>query len=269
MRLVIDQGIQGFCFGHSVSGVSSGDYHLHDNYEIFYLRSGKSEYFIKDQLYSVDAGSVLFIPKQTIHKNCYLSAEYERTVLNFSEHYIDNDIFKQTQSLFRHHIFIPTDIRFIQQIFSDMHAEWDRLLEGDNYALRSIRHYLNILLLHFIRNKDAYMIEDTKITNPSIGRLIKYINKNFQMPISLKTAAQMLNLTPAYLSALFIKNTGLGFKDYLCSVRIKQAKIMLRNTAKPVYQIADESGFNDSNYFSTAFKTVTGMSPTQYRRQNK
>ena len=43
---------------------------------------------------------------------------------------------------------------------------------------------------------------------------------------------------------------------------------MLKNTDKPVAEIAFETGFASSRYFSTAFKVATGYTPTAYRKQH-
>jgi len=58
----------------------------------------------------------------------------------------------------------------------------------------------------------------------------------------------------------------MGFKEYLTGVRIKNARYMLENTDKPISCIAESCGFNDSNYFSVAFKNIMGISPKQYRK---
>ncbi len=110
------------------------------------------------------------------------------------------------------------------------------------------------MLLYLIRNKENIIVKGTNITNPAIDRLIRYVNQNYASPITLKEVSQTLHLTPNYISKLFVNNTGMGFKEYLTGVRIKNARDMLENTNKQISAVANDCGFTDSNYFSSAFK---------------
>ena len=51
--------------------------------------------------------------------------------------------------------------------------------------------------------------------------------------------------------------------------RIEKAKKLLTTTDTYLYRIAEETGFKDQNYFSKAFKKITGELPTQYRHNHK
>lgn len=72
-------------------------------------------------------------------------------------------------------------------------------------------------------------------------------------------------LNHIYLGQLFKKETGLSLNDYINKVRINKAKKLLKETGAMVYEIADQVGFSDSQYFSTVFKKIVGVSPKEYR----
>ena len=55
---------------------------------------------------------------------------------------------------------------------------------------------------------------------------------------------------------------------YINDVRLSRAAEMLKNTDNKITYIAFLCGFEDSNYFSTAFKKKYGISPKIYRKQN-
>lgn len=93
------------------------------------------------------------------------------------------------------------------------------------------------------------------------------MNENFAQALTLKSAAQMLHLSNSHLSRIFKKYTGFGFLEYLTILRIENAKHLLEDTSMSVSEIASECGFNDSNYFSSAFKSQTGISPLQYNKK--
>lgn len=63
--------------------------------------------------------------------------------------------------------------------------------------------------------------------------------------------------------------TGMGISDYINKFRMEKAVSLVMNTELTVTEIAEQTGFSTSRYFSTVFKQHTGMSPTQYKKANK
>jgi AraC-like DNA-binding protein len=66
---------------------------------------------------------------------------------------------------------------------------------------------------------------------------------------------------------VFRKATGQTPIDYLVRLRIQKSISLLRNTDQPIIEIALESGFNDSNYFTRQFRKLTNESPSAYRKR--
>lgn len=84
--------------------------------------------------------------------------------------------------------------------------------------------------------------------------------------LSLKSLASQLGFSPSYLSVLIKKELGLPFQDYLIQERMKKAKLLLLTTDLKIYEIADQVGFEDMNYFSQRFKQVVGLTPRQFKK---
>ena len=59
------------------------------------------------------------------------------------------------------------------------------------------------------------------------------------------------------------------FTQYLTALRMAKARELLENSGLRSSQIAQEVGYNDSHYFSYLFKKTTGMTPSDYRRENR
>lgn len=98
-----------------------------------------------------------------------------------------------------------------------------------------------------------------------IRKAMEYIDHNYAENINLNKVAKHVHLSPAYLSRIFNKNTGVGFTDYLTQVRLKKAKHQLRMTTETIDHIAIATGFNSSSYFSAIFKKSEGLTPSEYR----
>ena len=260
--------IDGFLLAYSLSAnaVPDSEYHCENDYEIMYVRRGSRKAFVKDYSYKLISGNLLFIDKNFLHKTQYMSDEYERFVINFTEDYVMSSVKSQMHILFKQQIFAPPKLSATDKFFFSMFSEWEKLRKNDPLAKDALKNYINLLLIHFIRHFSEYAYNDAKIINPTIERLVQHMNINFKLPITLENSAKMLHLSPSYLSRIFFKYTGFGFLEYLKILRIEHGKNLLENTEMNIKQIAFECGFNDSNYFSSVFKSETGVSPLQYRK---
>ena len=76
--------------------------------------------------------------------------------------------------------------------------------------------------------------------------------RNFSL--SLASIAEFVNLSPAYLSDSFKKDTGKNIKQVISDIRLDKASELLRTTPLTVAEIAQKIGYRDSNYFSKFFK---------------
>ncbi|WP_148411807.1 response regulator [Murimonas intestini] len=97
---------------------------------------------------------------------------------------------------------------------------------------------------------------------------LDYIDKNYgDADVSLNTVCSYLAMSTSYFSSIFKAYTGETFIEALTKKRIERAKLLLENTAKKAYEIADEVGYSDPHYFSSTFKKMTGMTPTEYAKR--
>lgn len=95
-----------------------------------------------------------------------------------------------------------------------------------------------------------------------------YIEKNYSdCDLSLHSVCSYLNISSSRFSTIFKQATGTTFMDVLIGCRMQKAKELLENTDMKNYEIAERVGFNDSHYFSIAFKKITGKTPTEYAKE--
>lgn len=103
--------------------------------------------------------------------------------------------------------------------------------------------------------------------NGLIGQIARITEQGFSNPaLSLATVARELSYHPKYISNLFKRKMGVGYAEYLRSVRIKHAITLLDHGIESIKNVALLSGFTDPLYFSSVFKKCTGTSPTEYLR---
>lgn len=100
-----------------------------------------------------------------------------------------------------------------------------------------------------------------------VQKALTYIHANLTGNLSLTTLAELIQVTPSYLSTLFHRETGRTLAQFILESRMKAALQLLKTTRLQIQSVAQLSGFSDPNYFSRQFKRFYGMSPLQYRRE--
>lgn len=128
---------------------------------------------------------------------------------------------------------------------------------------------LDALLEHTIAATQAlchrYQLYLTNGKSHPIWLTITYIQEHYAENITLEDLSRVADRNPQYLSAVFSKTCGMSLKEYITSLRIKDAKNLLRSTGLPIGEIAIKLGYQDAKYFSRVFQRLTGKSPREYR----
>ena len=97
-----------------------------------------------------------------------------------------------------------------------------------------------------------------------------YMAQNYSNPnLMLTDVADAVKMSKSRFSAVFSQYTGQTFTEYLIHLRMNKAKELLKTTGCKNSQIASETGYNDSHYFSYIFKKNVGMTPSEYREKYK
>ena len=116
-------------------------------------------------------------------------------------------------------------------------------------------------------------MEKTKIGVQEQKNLIQqvdqYIEHNFNKKISLDDIAEELHINRSYLSRLYKNKTGVNLFDAILYRRVEAAKEYLLQTDMKTYEISEAIGVEDAGYFSKMFKKMAGVSPKEFRKQEK
>ena len=111
-------------------------------------------------------------------------------------------------------------------------------------------------------NSNANLLKHKKI----IDDIKLHIKENYYNPnLSIEMAADVAELSPGYLGKLFKSIAAVSFNDYVNNVRLEMAKELLLSTNEPASRICEKVGIYNITYFSTLFKKIYGMTPSQFR----
>lgn len=103
--------------------------------------------------------------------------------------------------------------------------------------------------------------------NRQLENILKFINTNYMKHISLSDLSREFFLCSSYISVLFKKNMNKTLFEYINTLRMERAALLLLNTDKMVHEISNEVGYSDSFHFSKMFKKNFGTSPSEYREK--
>lgn len=99
--------------------------------------------------------------------------------------------------------------------------------------------------------------------------VIKIFNEEYSEDLRLDQIAELLFVSPSYLSSVFKKQTGKSFVTYLTEIRMKRAEELLLETNMKVSSVAKRVGIPNVSYFNRIFKKLKGQTPVEFRESKK
>ncbi|MCL2361119.1 MAG: AraC family transcriptional regulator [Defluviitaleaceae bacterium] len=97
-------------------------------------------------------------------------------------------------------------------------------------------------------------------------KAIHIMEADYSQPLTIAHLADRININSNYLSKIFKEEMGMSIKQFLTKFRLGVAATKVRLSRKSFKEIATETGFEDSLYFSKLFKKQYKCSPSEYRK---
>ncbi|MCD7807637.1 MAG: helix-turn-helix domain-containing protein [Lachnospiraceae bacterium] len=142
--------------------------------------------------------------------------------------------------------------------------EKDLLLNSQAYGLL---YYMN--RYHYVLDVPALSGEDGRELSTRAREIVSFVENNYREHIGLSDLAAHLNLSAQYASRLVKRCLGRNYVSYLNQVRLQHACDDLICTDKTVLAIATDNGFSNMNSFNRMFRDTYGITPSQYRTENR
>lgn len=231
-------------------------------YQFVYIYEGEGKFFSKDPDKTVDVrpGSMILLFPGVWHSYCpnpetgwkeywigFRSVEMDRKVENgfFSKKHpvLSVGIRDNLVNLYKSAI----------QIASEQQSGFQQLLA-------STVSYISGLAYYYDRNRSMFSSKVSDLVSRA-----KIIVSEQSRTINPESLAAQLCMGYSSFRKVFKEYTGFAPAKYIQNVRFNMAKEELTNTSKAVKEIAYSLGYDDYEYFFTAFRRNTGMTPTQYR----
>jgi len=246
-----------------------------DFYGISYMLSGDRLIYSPDFTTIVQAGEMVFIPRNVYRRTTYISnSPYERIILKFTDSMIAEllnviGIDKYNRLCEEHVIRFEKNTQTkIRTILNEMEKEWNSYNECSEIVLKGL---LNNLIILVLRERIVSGVNIMKLEkhNDCLANAVTYIKAHLRENPSLETTALNVNISPSYLSKIFINHLHTPFSTFVRNEKIMYAQRLLSGSNLSITEIATEAGFSSNAYFSDCFKHNTGVSPIKFRRANQ
>ncbi|BFT74768.1 AraC family transcriptional regulator [Paenibacillus sp. P36] len=130
---------------------------------------------------------------------------------------------------------------------------------------------VRLVLLHMLRQqKSGASSPVSHMHKQLIHKVMDELRDQIgEKAITVASLAENVNVSPRYLSQLFMKYTGFSLREYITRVRMDRARFLLSETSMNITEVASALGFTDVYHFSKMFKSHNGAPPSSFRYKGR
>lgn len=219
----------------------------------------------------VRPGSIQFMHKHLYHRTTYVSEntleaykmKFRECVAEHIKEVIGKEVFDNLFSQITIQLTENAQEKIIQ-LFQLIDEEWNHY---DEYSNSAIEGYVTQIFIESLRGQSTATYGDLSNTRHlPLTDALHYMEINYAQDPSLDQTAKAIHISPAHLSRLFTSELETSYSRFLTEIKLNHAMQLLLNTKLPITEVAAQTGFKNSTYFSDVFKKYIGISPLQYRK---
>ncbi len=133
-----------------------------------------------------------------------------------------------------------------------------------------IQNYLEQLLIRLIRKNTSQRIAFKNASREILLiKICDYLENNVDKPLTFSDIQREFNTSASVIKRLFQSNLNCGIMEHFLHLKIDAAKQMIRENEYNFTEISERLAFNTPQYFTTAFKRISGMTPSEYEKSVK
>lgn len=147
---------------------------------------------------------------------------------------------------------------------------WEQCARAEKDYELEVREALTGLMVRLQQNLPAEQpAQNRRIQrdNQRIRNMLGYIQENYAQNLSVGDIAASASVSPSEALRCFHNTIGLAPMQYVTHYRVQRAAEALRKTDRKIQEIGADCGFQEMSYFAKSFRTVMGMTPSQYRKK--
>ena len=263
----------------SLSAYVGGYYghHWHPELEFEAVTEGPLEYQVNGHVFELQAGEGLFINSNTLHWARKQGEEGAFRTLRFSPALIGGMSGSLVHEMYVHSILANEQLAYLrlspdimwQKAIIDLILETVNIDDErkDGYHLEILSNLFRIWYMLYSNAAEVPRDSVKQIMNMErIKRSIEYIKNNYQGQITLDGIADASSISKSECCRMFRKYLRQSPMEYVISYRINQSTALIAQNKYSITEVAQQVGITNSSYFTKTFCKLTGMTPSQYKR---
>lgn len=246
--------------------------HWHDALEIIYILEGSSIVTLSDRTKTVLPGQFLLINSGRIHTARCPSTGNRSILMQIPDAFLANYLPDPSQLWFSidydsTNPEVQKNISQLRRLLLSMMQLHEKMPDG--YLLtfqRELFTFLDLLYTKFSEKSPLAHHPMSSRTQTRLDTILTYTQENYQRPITLKEAADVVSLQPEYFCRFFRQNMETTYLEYLNSYRLSRIYRDLIATDLPVGTLAEKHGFTNDKLFHRLFRERFHTTPLQLRK---
>lgn len=252
----------------------------HPYWEMVYVDNGDIISNYNGIGHTLQEGQVIFHPPYSLHSHISNKLTANSVlVVSFSSDSPLLDMLTQKSFLLSYHSqkflekFIESCNLYLGDITNTTNGIPKRhFIENSQVGASHVMEMYFLMLLYSIMHECHYdelaKSENTNFiaTNTFIELLKSYLHDNVYNTLTLNDLCNKFNMSKSSLFKKWKEFSDIGIIDYFISLKIKEAKRLIKRKEYSISQISDMLGYHSIHHFSHSFKTHTGIAPSEYKK---
>lgn len=231
------------------------------SYLFLVVTNGSGYFTYKGKTISIHSGDCVFIDcHEPYSHESSASDPWTLTWVHFYGKSL-SDYYRLYLSMGYSYLFHPDNPNEILSTLSNLYHAQEH--KSSMTELLSHKYLTDIITLSFTENKQEE--EEAASIGEKLVKIREHMMLHYGEKITLDSLASLYYVSKFHLSREYKRHFGVTIMNDLTSIRISQAKSLLRFSDRTVEQIAEDCGFLDSTYFIKVFKSAENMTPYQYK----
>jgi len=224
---------------------------------LVYVLTGEATYFFEEKTVTAKPDSIIYLS----HNSRY---SIEVTDEHYTFIYVDFFFENPDGIIFENEIFSDKGIALLESLFEKFYKLWTLGDFADKIYCWSLLYQIcfeitKISLSQYVGGTRKRQMEETA------EYILQHISDK---ELSVSGLSKRYGISEGHFRRIFGQVYHTSPVKFITDLRIKQAKIFLREDNSAISEIADRCGFQNHYYFSKIFKSITNMTPSEYRRSH-
>ncbi len=234
--------------------------HRHSGFEIHFITKGHQIYEINGDLLNIDAGEMLVLPPDVLHRTSDFDVSAEKLALSFSLS-ADSPLMPVSDIGFSADKTPPDVLSALLFAEKERQSSAFSAVLCENRLLEAI-----ILILRILGINEQKNALSEPEPSPVLTIAKQYISDNIEHSPTLCQAAQYCHISEKQLSRIFMRYEEMTAFDFIRQKRAERARELVSDKSLSLREISERLGFASEYYFNEFFKKNCGLPPGAYRK---